>query len=181
METRRKQSVAILAYWLIPAEPAYQYFRALISELAVRFDAPVFGPHVTLYGTKAAGEDPAGVLQSAVTNVKPLRLSVAGLDCSDEFTKTLYVQFHSDAALRRLSEGLQAASVSQRGYKLNPHLSLIYKTMAPEAKRQIMNSLALAFAEVDFDSVQAIITPPKVESREDVEAWRTVATRPLIK
>lgn len=170
----------ILTYWLIPAEPARSYFRSLISDLALRFDAPVFEPHVTLYGTKAADEDPAGALRSAIVNVKVPRLSVAGLDCSDEFTKTLYVQFQPDAALRRLSENLQAASVSQSEYKLNPHLSLIYKTMAPEAKRQIMNSLNLAFTEVDFDSMQAVISPAKIESREDVEAWRIVAARPLI-
>jgi predicted component of type VI protein secretion system len=169
----------ILTYWLIPAEPARSYFRSLICDLARRLGAPVFEPHVTLYVTKAAAENPAGVLQSALTDLKPLRLSVAGLDCSDKFTKTLYVQFHPDAALQGLSEKLRAASVSQREYELKPHLSLIYKTMAPEAKRRIMNSLNLAFTEADFDMVKAVISPAKIESREDVESWRIVTTQPL--
>jgi hypothetical protein len=78
-----------------------------------------------------------------------------------------------------MSEKLRAASVSQRDYELNPHLSLIYKTMAPEAKRQIVNSLHLAFSEVDFDLVKAVISPAKIESREDVESWRMVTTWPL--
>lgn len=169
----------ILIYWLTPAEPARSYFRSLICDLARGLDAPVFEPHVTLYVTKAADENPTGVLQSALANVKPLRLSLTGLDCSDKFTKTLYVQVQPDAALRRLSEKLRAASVSQRQYELNPHLSLIYKTMTPEAKRPIMNSLNLAFTEADFDLVKAVISPAKVESREDVESWRIVATQPL--
>ena len=169
----------ILTYWLIPAEPARSYFRSLICDFALRLDAPVFEPHVTLYVTKAADENPAGVLQSALANLKPLRLSLTGLDCSDKFTKTLYVQFQPDAALRRLSEKLRAASVSQGEYELNPHLSLIYKTMAPEAKRRIMNSLNLAFTETYFDSVKAVISPAKIESREDVETWRIVAMQPL--
>lgn len=169
----------ILTYWLIPAEPARSYFRSLICDLALRWDAPVFEPHITLYVTKAADENPAAVLQNALANLKPLRLSLAGLDCSAKFTKTLYVQFQPDAALRRLSEKLRAASVSQREYELNPHLSLIYKTMASEAKRRIMNSLNLAFTEVDFDMVKAVISPTKIESREDVESWRIVTTQPL--
>jgi 2'-5' RNA ligase len=169
----------ILTYWLIPAEPARSYFRSLISDLALRFDAPVFEPHVTLYVTEAANENPTGVLQSALTSLKPVRLSIAGLDSSDKFTKTLYVQFQPNAALQRLSESLRAASVSQREYDLNPHLSLIYKTMAAEAKRRIMDSLHLAFAEADFNSVQAVLSPAKIESREDVESWRIVTTQPL--
>ena len=169
----------ILTYWLIPAEPTRSYFCSLIGDLARRFDAPVFEPHVTLYVTKATSENPASVLQSVLKNFKPLRLAVAGLDCSDEFTKTLYVQFEPDAALHRLSDKLRAASLSQRDYELNPHLSLIYKTMTPEAKREIMNSLNLAVREADFDLVKAVISPGKIESREDVEAWRTVATQSL--
>lgn len=170
---------SLLTYWLIPAEPARIYFNSLIRDLALRFDAPAFEPHVTLYVTRAANENPAAVLQSALADFRPLRLSVAGLDCSGTFTKTLYIQFQPDAAVQRLSEKLRAASVSQREYELNPHLSLIYKTMAPEAKREIINSLHLAFTEADFDSVKAVVSPAKIESREDVEAWRMVATQRL--
>lgn len=172
---------AILTYWLIPAEPARSYFRSLIVDLARRLDAPVFEPHVTLYVTKAAEESPAAVLQTALTNPKPLRLSITGLACSDEFTKTLSVQFQPSSALRKVSEQLRAASVSQREYELNPHLSLIYKTMTPETKRQIMNLLDLACTEVEFDSVKAVVSPAKVESREDVESWRILATQTLTK
>jgi 2'-5' RNA ligase len=173
------QANEILTYWLIPAEPARSYFRSLISDLALRLDAPVFEPHVTLYVTSAADEHPAAVLQSALTNLEPIRLSIVGLDCSDKFTKTLYVQFEPSPALRRVNEKLRAASVSPREYELNPHLSLIYKRMTPEAKGQIIDSLHLAFADVDFDSVKAVISPAKIESREDVESWRIVATQPL--
>jgi 2'-5' RNA ligase len=171
----------IVTYWLCPAEPARSYFAGLISDLAGRFDAMVFEPHVTIYVTKAADENPAVVLQAALTNLEPIRLSVAGLDCSDKFTKTLYVQFKPNEALRRLSEKLRAASVSQREYELNPHVSLIYKTMAPEAKRPVMDSLNLAVTEAEFDLVKAVISPAKIESREDVESWRIVATQPLSK
>lgn len=169
----------ILACWLIPAEPAHSYFRSLIGDLAICLDAPEFEPHVTFYVTKAAGENPAAVFQKELSNLKPLRLFVAGLEQSEKFTKTLYVQFNPDPALQRLSDQLRAASISQIEYELNPHLSLIYKTMTSETKRQIMNSLDLAFTEVEFDSVKAVICPARIESREDVESWRIVATQPL--
>jgi len=169
----------ILAYWLIPAEPALSYFRSTINALAARFDASVFEPHVTLYVTNAAKENPAEVLTHAVANSKTYRLSIAGIDSSDEFTKTLFVQFQPDVALARLNESLRSVSVSQREYRLNPHLSLIYKKMLPETKAQIANSLSLPFGEVEFDAVKAVISPAKIESRADVEAWRVLAAKGL--
>jgi 2'-5' RNA ligase len=171
----------ILAYWLIPAEPARSWFRSLIHDLARRLEAPVFEPHVTLYVTKAAAENPGRVLRNVLADQKPVRLSVSGLECSEAFTKTLFVQFQPDAVLARLGHELRSASVSQLEYELNPHLSLVYKRMRLEEKNEVMNSIRLPFGEVDFDSVKAVISPAKIESRADVESWRVVATQELAK
>jgi hypothetical protein len=66
----------ILTYWLIPAEPARSHFRTLIQDLARRFDAPIFEPHVTVYVTESGNENPAGVLKEALRNIKPPCLSI---------------------------------------------------------------------------------------------------------
>jgi len=165
----------ILAYWLIPAEPAGSYFKSLIRDLARRFDAPAFEPHVTLYVTESQNEDPAGVLRTTFRNIEPPCLSISAINYSDEFTKTLFVEFRPDEWLARLNEKLRVRSASQREYQLNPHLSLIYKMMSPETKVQLANSLRLPFDEVHFDSAKAVISPAKIESRADVAAWRVVA------
>jgi 2'-5' RNA ligase len=169
----------ILTYWLIPAEPARSHFRSLIQDLARRFDAPVFEPHVTLYVTESGNENPASVLKETLRNIKPPFLSVTAINYSDEFTKTLFVEFRPDELLDNLNEKLRASSASQREYQLNPHLSLIYKTMSPEMKMQLANSLHLPFDDVRFDSAKAVISPATIESPEDVEAWRVVAEHTL--
>ena len=165
----------ILTYWLIPAEPARIRFRSLIKDLARRFDAPVFEPHVTLHVTESGNENPAGVLKKAFRNIKPPCLSIIAINYSDEFTKTLFVEFRPDELLGGLSRKLRAGSASQREYQLNPHLSLIYQTMSPETKMRLATSLRLPFDAVRFDSAKAVISPAKIESRADVEAWRVVA------
>jgi hypothetical protein len=169
----------LVTYWLIPADPARSWFGSLIGDLARRLDAPVFEPHVTLYTAQVANESPSAVLEKAVGNLGSIRLSILGLDCSDEFTKTLFVQFQPDAVLAQLHKKLRSASASPLDYELNPHLSLVYKPMPREKKNEIMNSISVPFAEVGFDLVKAVIIPARVESREDVESWRTVAARPL--
>ena len=169
----------ISAYWLYPAEPARTHFVALINDLATKFDAPAFEPHVTLYVTDAANEKPDAVLKHVLKSYGPARLSIRGLDYSDEFTKTLFVQFEPDAELTQLSSDLRRASAVQNDYELNPHLSLIYKTMTDETKRDLAHSIRLPFTEVRFDAVKAVISPAKIESRADVEAWRVVAEQKL--
>jgi len=180
MGTQRKQSDAILTYWLTPAEPAHRYFTTVISELATQFDAPVFEPHVTVYVTKAEEENAAELLQSTVANRPPYRLSISGIGYSSKFTTTLFVQFRPNHEVTALSESLRAASSSHEDYQLHPHLSLVYKTMPDEAKAEIARSLVLPFGEIVFDSAKAVISPARVISREDVEAWRVVATQKLI-
>jgi hypothetical protein len=39
----------VIAYWLIPSEPAHSYLQSLINQLARRYNAPVFEPHVTVH------------------------------------------------------------------------------------------------------------------------------------
>ena len=175
METAAK----IITYWICPAEPVRSQCVALIDDLAARFDAPVFEPHVTICVINAASENPDAILEQLLEGRAPYRLLVRGLGYRDEFTKTLFVQFAPEAELARLSEDLRRVSASRSDYKLNPHLSLLYKDLDTETKRQLAASISLPFDEVVFDRVKAVISPAEIRSRTEVEAWRVVAERTL--
>src|SRR5437764_945079 len=170
----------IIAYWLCPAEPAQRQFATLIKDVATRFDAPIFEPHVTIYVTNAKHENPATVLENVLKNCRPFRLAVRRIDYSDAFTKTLFVQFAANPQLTRLAKDFRRASLSPSDYQLNPHLSLIYKRMDNETKRKLAASITLPSKEATFDIVKAIQSPAKIKSRKEVEAWRVVAQRKLM-
>ena len=165
----------IVTYWLCPAEPARSQFARLIGDLAVRFDAPAFEPHVTIHVTSADRENSATVLDKIVKGRRPYRLSVRGLDYSDKYTKTLFVQLAPNAELALLSEDLRRASDSPGDYQLNPHISLLYKTMDEETKRRLAASIILPFTAVNFSRVKAVLSPAEIKSRADVETWRVIA------
>ena len=165
----------IVTYWLCLAEPERSQFARLIGDLAVRFDAPTFEPHVTIHATSANRENPGTVLEKMLKGRGPYRLSVRGLDYSDKYTKTLFVQLAPDAALAQLGEDLRRASVSPGDYRLNPHVSLLYKTMDEETKRRLTTSIILPFTAVNFSRVKAVLSPAEIKSRADVEAWRLIA------
>ena len=169
----------ILTFWLLPAEPARTYFQNVIRDLAERIDAPVFEPHLTIYVTSPQNENAEDLLRGALADAKPFRLMVDGIGCSEQFTKSLFVQFQHDGALNALAARFQAVSVSHHEYSLNPHLSLVYKTMSAEKKAELAASIRLPFAEVLFDAGQGVISPAPITRREHVDAWRVVASRPI--
>jgi len=174
-----REEKSIVTYWLCLAEPARSHFSSMIADLATRFDAPSFEPHVTVYWTDQGAEKPGAILEHVLGNHRRYRLSVRGLDHSDEFTKTVFVQLEPDAELTRLSSDLRRASAVRNDYELNPHLSLIYKTMSREEKRDLAASINLSFDELCFDWVKAVISPANIKSRRDVERWQVVATQQL--
>jgi 2'-5' RNA ligase len=170
---------AVIAYWLIPAEPAYSLFHRIIDDLARRYDAPVFEPHVTLH----AGADRAVSAQQALAEsareCTPINLKPLGIQQSDEFVKTLFVQFALSAELRQVNEIIRDAAQDSSQYELKPHVSLLYNKMEAAARRELAASIVVPFSEITFDRIKAVRCVSPTQSRADVEAWRVIAAEEL--
>ena len=169
----------VIAYWLIPSEPAHSFFQQIINDLARRCDAPVFEPHLTIH-VGADRADPAeNALGGAARECKAIGLTPLGIDQSDEFIKTLFVQFAMSAELRKINNVIREAANDSAQYELKPHLSLLYKKMEAAARRELAASINVAFSEVTFDAIKAVRCVSPTQSRADVEAWHVVWAQAL--
>lgn len=169
-----------VSFWLIPSDEDRLYFQEIIDTLAQEYDAPAFTPHVTIYsGEYAPKESPTALLEKATQGVQGFSLRVDQLLYTDEYTKSFFVQFHSNSSLSQISETLRNSSQIPSDFALNPHLSLIYKHLNEVIKQGLMTRLSLPKSVVFFDEVQAIATSSIVQSREDVESWKVIYTRKL--
>ena len=170
----------VIAYWLIPSESAHSFFEAIINDLARRYDAPVFEPHVTIY----VGADRADAAEEALGNAarlfKRMGLTPIGIDQSNEFIKTLFVQFAMSAELRRINDFIRDAVNDSSPYKLKPHLSLLYKKLAAASRRQLAASISVPLSEVAFDTIKAVRCVSPTQTRADVESWPTLVTNKLL-
>src|SRR5215831_2593452 len=106
---RTQEPTTMIAYWLIPNQNHKVFFESTILELARRFDAPVFEPHVTVYVTRNGKQKPSEVLDRARANCEPIQLSIRDLQHSDRFTKTLFVRFEGSSALTHFNSALSHA------------------------------------------------------------------------
>jgi 2'-5' RNA ligase len=169
----------LIAYWLIPVEPASSFFQRMINDLARRYDAPVFEPHMTVH----VGSDHADAAESALAEAarvcRSIKLKALEIGQSNEFIKTLFVQFALNKELRQLSEIIRDAAQDSSRYELNPHLSLLYKRMRDPVRCELVGSIKVPFPEVTFDALKAVRCISPTRSRSDLEAWRVVATTEL--
>jgi 2'-5' RNA ligase len=169
----------VIAYWLIPSEPAYSFFQEIINDLARRYDAPVFDPHVTVHVGGNRADSAKNALAEATRGFKGVTLKALGVDHSDEFIKTLFVEFALNAELRRLSNIVRSAAHDSSQYELKPHLSLLYKNMAAATRRELAASIKVPFSEISFNGLKGIRCISPTLSRADVESWRIVKAASL--
>jgi 2'-5' RNA ligase len=175
MDDRKRK----LAFWLMPAGEAKSFFASLVDDLARRLDAPAFEPHVTLQGGEIEEQRAVRLLENVATSSAPLPLQISGIEFSEKYTKTLYVQFRPSADASAMSNSIAEALGSDSGYKFDPHLSLLYKAMPEAQKEEIAREITIPFQQVRFDAVALVSVPASIEGPEDVHAWRTIAERPL--
>ena len=153
---------------------------AIIRRLAEQYDAPVFDPHVTVYGGCFADDDAmCELLDATVTNVPPLALTVTKLDVTDEFFKTLFIAFEPSAELAHLSEQMRRRLSCPAPYDLQPHLSLLYKQMPADEKRRIIAGLDPPPRRITCNEARIVSPTNLTAGWRDVSSWRTIATQKL--
>jgi hypothetical protein len=161
-----------VSFWLLPAEEDRLIFEAIIARLAQAYDAPVFAPHVTLYsGEYADHEDPGAILAQAIQGIDAVALTVESIRTTSAFTKTLFVQFAPSEPLNTLSDRLRQLSVTPSDYRLDPHLSLLYKHMPEADQQRAAETISLPQTQVSFDAVAGNVSPTPTRTRDDVERW----------
>jgi 2'-5' RNA ligase len=169
----------VIAYWLIPAEPARSFFQGVINDLARRHDAPLFEPHVTVHVASDRADTAERAISEAERACKQIKLKGFEIGHSSEFIKTLFLQFLLNAELRQLNEIIRGAAGDSFHYQLKPHLSLLYKKMPAAARHELVHSINVPLSEVAFDDLRAVCCVSPTQSPTDVEAWHVIATGEL--
>jgi hypothetical protein len=162
-----------IAYWLLPERAARKVFAEKIRELARTFETPVFAPHVSVFIAPEDTRNPTEVLRElgAVT----IELTIHSIQFSEQFTKTLFVQFERSVPLQELGDKIWKASGAPERYVIDPHLSLLYASLAAEKKKALVDEITFPFREVGFSSICAMRCARPTATAKEVEQWRLLA------
>lgn len=160
---------------LIPQQEDKKYLDGIIVNLAKKYGAYPFIPHLTIYGGVVAPEhEIKEAVDWSLVGIKPLTIQVNKLDYSDIFSKTLFIEMKMNPTLQSIHQKLQERLKKYRDYLLKPHISLIYKNgLANEEKKKIIDSLDLK-KEIMINRCTIIAVPKEFILEEDVNDWQIV-------
>lgn len=167
------------ALWLTPGEPLRSLLRSTIRQLASQFDAVEFEPHMTVFCGASTDIEARVVARQIAARFSPVELIAEGLDHSESYTKTLFLQFRNSALLRQIFEIAARQYSRPSNYILNPHLSLIYKKLDEASRRSLCNALDVPMGNYEFDRVRVIETELPIQDDGPVRRWRVVSDEPL--
>src|SRR5262245_9425029 len=143
--------------WLSPQATDKADLAGLITSLSERYGTSNFEPHLTLYSGVCHERE---ILQRAVTEelkgVAPIALRIAGVHASEEFFKTLFIEFEESPRLSELNKKIKSALPQDSGYILKPHLSLLYKDLDLARKWEIARTIRIEKTELIFDEIKLV-------------------------
>ena len=164
-----------VSFWLVPANPYQLMLAKLINQLAGKYDAPRFMPHVTLLVTELTqDESPLHVLESATKGIPPLELELLGLAHDTDRFKSVFIQLNSEPIMP-LNSALRTSCRQPGDYQFDAHLSLLYRQLPFIEKLSLISDLQLPQSPIYFDSVVAVRPGNDQRCFDDVEQWCCVA------
>ena len=130
------------AIWFVFEKDDREYVSNIIKELNAQYKSQIFVPHITAYGLVDADLDVLDkIVLNSIKGEKPFTVEKKSISYSDDFWKTVFVEIHPNKELVRIHDRLTKSLASFGKYEFEPHVSLIYKKMNPEQKKNLIASL----------------------------------------
>jgi hypothetical protein len=166
--------------WLKPQPSDYVDMARLIAGLSEKYGTAKFEPHLTLYS--GAGNDRYSLRRAVaeqLAGLEPITLKIDGVRASEEFFKTLFIEFKDSSLLNDLNRKIKAALKQDSGSWLKPHLSLMYLDLEIDLKWEIARTINIRNTQIVFDEIMLISPGNKALGWRDIENWEVWFERPL--
>jgi 2'-5' RNA ligase len=132
------------ALWLRPETNDQKYLIEIVTGLSATYKAISFEPHCTLLsGIVLSIAEIEKYFKENFQYFSSIILKTSKIDYTNYLKKSLYIKFEKSDALSLLFARISESFEPREERILNPHLSLLYKTIPTEEKIRIINSISL--------------------------------------
>ncbi len=134
----------MFAVWYLFDKDDEDYLFEIINDLAKKYDAPSFIPHITAYGLlnidlKTLDDK----ILETIQKIKSFSVETNTINFSDDFWKTLFVEILPNKHLVKINNNLTKNLSQFSKYEFLPHISLLYKNMEKNQKQFLAESLVM--------------------------------------
>ena len=158
--------------WIVPSSDVKQRFSGMIDDLAGRYEAPKFEPHMTLLGDLKGNEE--GLLNKAYEiagAISPFRIRMTEIDYLDAYFRCLFIRAEETGPLMEANEKAREVFGRQTSPKFMPHISIMYGEYPNELKERIIGELGREQnIEFDVESICFVYSSKNIPINE----WRVI-------
>ena len=158
-----------ISFWLVPSIEDENYLSKIVKILSARFNAPLFRPHLTVWGgIEIEEEKTIEVAKRSIAGIKEFAVEVEKIDAIPVFLKSIFLQIKTNDQLDLIHSRLKQ-EFDKENYVLNPHISLVYGNFPTPMKQEMMARLDIK-KFIQIDKVAVVAASEK--GWEDIEGWR---------
>ncbi|MBI5355989.1 hypothetical protein HZB78_00045 [Candidatus Collierbacteria bacterium] len=155
--------------WIIPPEPIFSQLSKIINELSLKYNCPVFKPHLTILGNMDHElSEIKQVVEKIVSDLDDLNLSFGPVSFSTTYFQSVLIRVNSTAKLMQLHFDIKKL-LKNENIVYMPHISLMYGNHDMETREKIASGLSLNLSS--FTAKQVVIIPEKPKPVD----WKPVA------
>ena len=155
--------------WLMPARDDEAMLREVVDELAMRFGAPVFRPHLTLMEETARGvAELTAETTEIAAGIGGFSAIVRDIGLSELYYRSFYALFDAAGPLLELKQRAVARIAPDRVDAFMPHVSLLYGIADGPEKRAAQKMVAqrLVGRQIRFDRVCVVASAKEIPIAE---------------
>ncbi|OGZ35116.1 MAG: hypothetical protein A3A94_00525 [Candidatus Portnoybacteria bacterium RIFCSPLOWO2_01_FULL_43_11] len=152
--------------WIIPPEPIFSQLKNVIKKLSVKYDSPIFEPHMTLLGN--INQSLPGIEQKITelaSYVNRLELSLGPISFSTTYFQSVFVRVNSTARLTQLNLDVKKLFNMENNVFM-PHISLLYGNHDMTIREKAASEVQLPLSS--FVANEFIVAP----STSDPNQWK---------
>jgi 2'-5' RNA ligase len=129
------------AVWLVPEDALHERLTGVIDDLARLWRTPRFEPHVTLLaGLRLDTSELTRHAHALARSLQPLDVTFTQVACRPEYHKAVFVEVDGGLLPSTHARAAETFGVAPDP-DYQPHLSLLYGNLSPEAKEVIRKRL----------------------------------------
>ena len=158
------------AIWLLFDKIDTKYFENIIKKFSEEFNAPIFVPHITVYGILNLDiELIKKRVKNSIQGIEPFFIEKLTIRESDDIWKTLFVDIKINQELSIINNKLKLEFTKLSEFKFVPHISLLYKKINKE--NRILNIKKLKIKNEFLINKIAVL-----KFSNNVNKWKVIET-----
>ena len=161
----------MFAIWLTFQKNDEDFLQQIINDLSKKYNSISFKPHITGYGLITMELDKISIICKNISSrFQPFSVEFLNILYSNDLWKTLFVNLKTSIIINEIHNNLKNEFQKIETDVLDPHISLIYKNMPSNYKKEIIKNLKLK-KQFKINSISILNYSNKIENWKIVEKF----------